>query len=120
MAAIKIYQLHQYIGEWDELSSCVVGSYLHKERAEEEKKIREEKVRKHIEQAELCENCPLLDVLSGGLSKSEIESTSEKCKKHCGLFEQVIDDGILDCKNWVSGSFFGFPSFVIEEIEVEE
>ena len=33
---MKIYQLHKYGGELEDYRNYIIGSYLHKERAEEE------------------------------------------------------------------------------------
>ena len=34
---MTIYQLHEYSGEWEDYRDRIIGSYLRKERAEEEK-----------------------------------------------------------------------------------
>ena len=34
---MKIYQLHKHGGEWEDYRDVIIGSYLRKERAEEEK-----------------------------------------------------------------------------------
>lgn len=33
---MKIYQLHEYKGEWEDFRDIIIGSYLRKQRAEEE------------------------------------------------------------------------------------
>lgn len=42
---MKIYQLHEYGGEWEDRYDYIIGSYLRKERAEEEK-VKAEKMEK--------------------------------------------------------------------------
>ena len=34
---MTIYQIHEYNGEWDDFTDRIIGSYISKERAEEEK-----------------------------------------------------------------------------------
>ena len=56
---MKIYQLHEYRrGAWENLRDWIVGSYLRKERAEEEKVRAEAQEKELIEHSKRCDRCP--------------------------------------------------------------
>ena len=57
---MKIYQLHECGGEWEDYHDCIIGSYLRKERAEEEKAIREAKEKELVEHSKKCCRCPFV------------------------------------------------------------
>jgi len=58
---MKIYQLHEYSGEWEDFRDNIIGSYLRRERAEEEKAKAEAKEKELIECSDKCDNCPFLE-----------------------------------------------------------
>lgn len=111
---MKIYQLHEYSGEWEDYRDYIIGSYLRKERAEEEKvkaKERELKLRKKHSK---CVNCPFLD--------GDWEDKDELLKKHMNYCGEVdLEDCrpfTMGCKNYFSK--WDESSFKIKEVEVEE
>ena len=57
---MKIYQLHEYGGEWEDSYDYIIGSYLRKERAEEEKIKAEVKDNKLVEHSNRCWACPFI------------------------------------------------------------
>lgn len=58
---MKIYQLHEYSGEWEDFHDYIIGSYLRKERAEEEKAKKEAKEAELIKRSHKCNNCPFIE-----------------------------------------------------------
>ena len=110
---MKIYQLHEYGGEWEEAYDYIIGSYFRRERAEEEKAKSELKCEEDRQLSRHCSNCPIIN----GWSLDE--EVAKKCEKYCDKFKYVDmgDDG-FDCGNYV-GLWYD-SHFKIEEVEVEE
>jgi hypothetical protein len=110
---MKIYQLHKYGGEWEEAYDYIIGSYLRKERAEEEMKNAKLQDEEDIQLARHCSNCPLAD---GWDLNNEV---AKKCEKYCDKFKYVDlgDDG-FDCDNYTT--HWTDVHFRIEEVEVKE
>lgn len=112
---MKIYQLHEYGGEWEDSYDYLIGSYLHKERAEEEKLKAEALEKKLVEQHNRCNNdCPfigepyntrhtLLTMWNGFCNEAQLED---------------YGDGEIYCKNMYF--HWDISSFKIKEVEVEE
>lgn len=111
---MKIYQLHECSGEWEDYHDYIIGSYLRKERAEEEKAKRESKEKELIEQSGKCFNCPFAEEDNENLN-SLLSEYPDYCTK-ANLEE--TEYGIIDCKNYYS--HWDDSIFKIEEVEVEE
>jgi hypothetical protein len=111
---MKIYQLHQYGGEWEDAYDDIVGSYIRKERAEEEKINAQYATNARIVQAKYCNRCPYT-----GSIEYNAERLRNMCIAYCDKFcEEVYYDGSIGCKNWVP--YTGEIMYRIEEVEVEE
>ena len=110
---MKIYQLHKYGGEWEDAYDYIIGSYLRKERAEEEKIKAELQDKSDKELARRCSNCPL--ICSWGLD----DEVARKCAEYCDKFKYIDmgDDG-FDCGNYTT--YWDEVCFRIEEVEVIE
>lgn len=110
---MKIYQLHKYGGEWEDYRDYIIGSYLRKERAEEEMaKAQNEETQKQL-LAKQCSNCPYHENLEDN------QVLSDLMRKYCNHSDIHCDDeGELFCKNfynhWIDSRFN------IEEVEVIE
>lgn len=109
-----IYQLHECRGEWEDYRDSIIGSYLRRERAEEEK-IKEEIIEaKLIERSEKCRNCPFLehDITNLDNLMSEYSDYCNKAEleneEYCGI----------DCANYYS--HWDKANFYISMVEVEE
>lgn len=111
---MKIYQLHECSGEWEDYHDYIIGSYLRKERAEEEKAKREAKEKELIEQSGKCFNCPFVEEDNESLNDLLSEYPDYCTKAKLGKTEY----GIIDCKNYYS--HWDDSIFKIEEVEVEE
>lgn len=112
---MKIYQLHEYKGEWKDFSDFIIGSYLRKERAEEElakAEVKEEILKEHNNR---CRDCPFL-----GEPYCDLDDLLLKHNDYCS--EKELEDlGVsygIKCKNYYLKWFDS--TFKIEEIEVEE
>lgn len=109
---MKIYQLHEYGGEWEDHYDYIIGSYLKKERAEEEKIKSETKENELREQGKQCSNCPFLD------NPQALDALLSKYSDYCDKAELEESEYGVDCNNYFSK--WDESSFAIEEVEVEE
>ena len=111
---MKIYQLHEYSGEYEDFRDYIIGSYLRKERAEEEKAKAEALEKEFQEQSKKCANCPFVcedfSNLNGLLMKHP-----DYCEKAKGLEEYEF--GIYCDAQYVH---WDDATYKIKEVEVEE
>ena len=111
---MKIYQLHEYSGEWEDFRDRIIGSYLRKERAEDEKAKAEQKEKLLIERGKRCNNCPVFD-------EYPFASFDSVCTKHsdyCSEMKLEETEYGLNCKNYFH--HWDDATFEIKEVEVEE
>lgn len=111
---MKIYQLHEYSGEWEDYRDRIIGSYLRKERAEEEKAKAEAEEELLLEHGKRCNNCPLLD----DYSWLTIENLIAKYPNYCTESKLEETDYGINCQNYYS--HWDKSTFKIVEVEVEE
>lgn len=104
-----IYQLHKTGGCWEDYYDCIMGSYLKKERAEEEKAKAEKEEQELRNQDEKCRECPYL---------YDIFITNEKLLEYCPNAKLESSDYGIDCANYYQ--LWEESSFEIREAEVEE
>ena len=110
-----IYQLHEYSGEYEDYFDRIIGSYLRKERAEEEKAAAEKQEELNKEHANQCANCPYVD----NWDRTDYDMLVDEMKKHCDRGDiQFVDNGEPICKNY--HVYWDINSFEIQEVEVEE
>lgn len=117
---MKIYQIHEYGGEWEDKFDYIVGSYLSEERAIAEKMKLETNEENYIKRAEKCSKCPLY-----AYSK---EYSTYNLHLYCDDYEP-FDEDIHDpneydedeeCINYTSHHSWEYASYYIEEVEVVE
>ena len=107
---MKIYQLHKCGGIWEDTYDWIIGSYMRKERAEEEKAKAEAKEREQQEQSNKCEDCPYL---------YDSFLTNDELLSYCPIAQLEKDEcGNVDCQNYMTHLYESY--FRIEEVEVEE
>lgn len=111
---MKIYQLHEYSGEWEDATDYIRGSYLRKERAEEEKAKAEEFEKILRERSDKCNKCPVF-CEDPFLSATDL---IEKHSDYCDLMELDDSDYGVNCMNYAFK--WDFSTFKIVEVEVEE
>lgn len=118
---MKIYQIHEYGGEWEDYYDRIVTSYLLKEKAIVEK----ERLEKREAELMKCSSCPLYycpqDCKLDCLKEKECrEQAVRLTKKYCDDFKPYNDDDDkrIQCEN----RYFKYDesSFRIEEVEVIE
>lgn len=117
---MKIYQIHSYSGEWEDFRDYIIGSYLRKERAEEEMAKLEAKEKELIEHSKKCCHCPFLEAsfISSEdlLSKHPDYCSDAKLKKVSYDEEDMCYE--IDCENYYIK--WDDATFKIKEVEVEE
>ena len=114
---MKIYQLHEHGGEWEDSFDYIVGSYLRKERAEEEKAKREAEEKEEIKLSQKCLECPCLEYpIANDNRKNKV---IKRCEKYCKKFKYVdLGWNNFRCANYTTHWYESH--FEIKEVEVEE
>lgn len=111
---MKIYQLHEYTGAWEDFRDTIIGSYLRKERAEEElgkAKAKEEELRM---QSGKCFECPFLEQ-----DNEDLDSLLSEHPSYCTKLKlSKTEYGIINCDNYYD--HWDDATFSIKEVEVEE
>ena len=110
---MKIYQLHERGGEYEDYYDYIRGSYLKKERAEEEKFKAEQREKERIAQSDKCANCPFLDY-----EDQNIDALLARNPDYCADAKITSGPFGFDCENYYLQ--FDESRFDIVEIEVEE
>ncbi|MDD5980170.1 MAG: hypothetical protein PUC23_03560 [bacterium] len=107
---MKIYQLHHYHGSYEDFHDMIIGSYLKKDRAEEEKAKLDDKEKKLEEQGNKCAECPIL--------YSDSLDVVDKYPNYCSEAKLEESEYGVECDNYYI--YWGEDSFEIKEVEVEE
>ena len=110
---MTIYQLHEFGGAWEDKYDYIVGSYLSKAKAEEEKAKKERAEELSQQQSEKCGACPLCNYYC-----DDVEVVAAACTKYCDQFSRNDCNGEIDCKNYHCQ--WDANMYRIEEVEVEE
>lgn len=110
---MKIYQIHEYSGEYEDYRDYIIGSYLRKERAEEEMAKAEANEAEAIEQNNRCNICPFTEA-----SYSEFDNLLSEFQGHCDKMELYDSDYGIKCRNYYH--HWDKAYFEIKEVEVEE
>ena len=110
---MKIYQIHEWGGEWEDRYDYIVGSYLLEEKAIAEK----ERLEAEEKEAAKCNICPLYfcEPDCNGDCEDCDNLRIDKAKKYCDRYKQS-DYG--KCENFYLKLYDGH--FNIEEVEVIE
>jgi hypothetical protein len=110
-----IYQLHEYTGQWEDYCDFVVGSYLKRERAEQEKIKAQINEKELIDQSKKCVNCPFLNE---DWKKKDI--LLNRHKGYCSMAKLMKDNisKAIDCENFYFHA--DEATYEIIEVEVEE
>lgn len=109
---MKIYQVHESGGEWDDRYDYIVASYLDKEKAEKycEQLIREDEEYKKCSQCPLYYCPPNCSLICGECTHEMIE----RAKKYCERYKPFRQ---LKCENY---EYHESSYFSVVEIEVIE
>ena len=110
---MKIYQLNKRCGDWEYYYDAVVGYYLRKEKAEEEK-IKAEMYEKELrEKSEKCRTCFLLNE-----HPTRIDGLLNIFGSYCSEADLTLGDYGVECENY--HSHWDKCTFSIKEVEVIE
>lgn len=111
---MKIYQLHEYGGEWEDAYDYIIGSYCHKECAEEKLAAAEKTEEERRQSINRCRNCPLITS-----SCTSLESLKRESEAYCERASIVLNEEIdlVYCNNY---DIYDDKFYRIEEVEVEE
>lgn len=117
---MKIYQIHGISGAYEDRLDCVIGTYLKKEKAEDECL----KLSKQAELESKCYECPIYgycipDCKLCDCDDLKCESAKKKyVKKNCPRADLKYDeDHVLVCKNHCD-NYYGLSYFNVREYEV--
>lgn len=113
---MKIYQIHEYGGSWEDAYDYIIGSYLHKERAE----LALKEFIKREEELKNCNKCPLYycpldcDGIDCGTKQCD-EFIIKRTKEYCKEYKPTKKD---KCANFTH--YYEDSDFRLEEVEVIE
>ena len=110
---MKIYQIHEYSGKWEDFRDIIVGSYLRKERAEEELLILEQEEKVYLENKLKCLNCPFI-----WDDEEKLDILLSLHQDYCAKRSLTGDDYGIRCENYTS--YHDNRTYRIKEVEVEE
>ena len=110
----KIYQIHERDGAYEDCFDHIVGSYLHKEKAERELERFNDALNERHARYQECANCSA----QFGCSADEIDRIRERCDRFSA--EDEDDESFIGfCKNAVY-SYDRDTRYGIEEVGVDE
>ena len=110
----KIYQIHERGGAYEDRLDHIVGSYLHKEKAERELKKFRAALNERYAYYQKCSNCSA----QFGCPAGEFDRIRERCDRFSA--EDEDDESFIGfCKNAVC-SYDRNASYGIEEVSVDE
>ena len=115
---MKIYQIHEYGGDWEDSYDYIVGSYLSKDKATTEKERLEKEEKFKQELVVKCDYCPLYDCFNecDGNCPECLKRRGNKAKEYCEKYKPDAES--YECKNRVY--FEDNSYFKIEEVDVTE
>lgn len=119
---MKIYQIHEYGGSWEDAYDYIVGSYLSKDKAIAEKDRLEEEEEKRRK----CGLCPLFNCSGCEYDCEECNNSErvERTKAYCSRYEPFDNDKHdpeeYDFKKCVNYYYGDNSYFRINEVEVIE
>ena len=114
---MKIYQLHKYCGEGSNTSDKIIGSYMRKERAEEEKIKAENAEKLKLERSQKCEKCPFTNCSSTNPDYM-MKKLLREHPDYCSDVNLYIIASYIECENY--SVYPEEATFEVVEEEVEE
>ena len=112
---MKIYQVHEYSGEYEYFQDRIVGSYLYEKRAISKKEELEQIENERRKKSEHCGSCPIDD---SDVIADEFDVVVKRCSIYCKDAKITEDRFGYDCENYCS--YWDEVTYEIKEIEVEE
>ena len=109
----KIYQIHEKGGGCEDNFDYIVGSYLHKEKADRELKKFNDALNERYVYYQKCSNCSA----QFGCLEDEIDEIRESCDCFAAEFD---DESLIEfCKNAVD-SYDESVRYEVEEVDVDD
>lgn len=110
---MKIYQLHEYYGMYEDYTDDIIGSFLRKERAVEEKAKAETKEQELIAKHNKCRECPYAYE-----DFEDMDNLLDIIPDYCDEVEVGYSSWGAYCNNEYTK--YDTHKFEIVEVEVEE
>ena len=112
---MKVYQIHEFGGQWEDSYDYIVGTYLYKDRAQSVMQKLVDVEESYQKRYENCQNCPIGDL---DLNAGNLEDMKHACSTYC-MHSQIEKDlyGFF-CNN--EESYKDDNHYRIDEIEVIE
>ena len=108
----KIYQIHERGGAYEDCFDHIVGSYLHKEKADRELKKFNDALNERYVYYQKCSNCSA----QFGCSVSEIDTIRKRCNRFA---PEDYEPFIWFCKNAVD-AYDESVRYEVEEVDVDD
>ena len=115
---MKIYQIHEFSGAYEDFRDYIVGTYLHKDRAEKEMQALIENEGVHLRTYEKCLECPIEDLEVVG--DDALEVMRKTCAKYCDQAQIYEDVYGFECENNAANYFEDEKIYELKEVEVIE
>ena len=112
---MKIYQIHEYSGEYEDYQDCIVGSYLNKEKAIAKK---EEFQHTEDERWIKTKNCSLCPINDSDTMAENFDIVVQICSEYCSSAKITDDCYGYNCENYYC--YWDKATYEIKEVEVEE
>lgn len=115
---MKIYQIHEIGGEYEDYFNYIVGTYLYKDKAELEMRklieIEEARQNKYAK----CQNCPVNDF--DIIADDRFDVICKACQEYCDNADIIEDDEYDEffCKN--QAMYWDDKNYELKEVEVIE
>ena len=108
---MKIYQLHETGGSYDDFYDYIIASYVSKEKAEDHKQRLIQERQSKIDKYKKCNSCPI----------HEITQDKDYINKYCDDLDIILDEeGHICCKNEYCDCFCFEEYYEVKEVGVVE
>jgi hypothetical protein len=112
---MKIYQIHEYSGEYECYRDYIVGSYLNEEKAIAKM---EELQRIEVERRVKIDHCSLCPILDSDVIADTFDMIVKRCSMYCRDAKITEDRFGYDCENYCD--YWDEATYEIKEVEVIE
>lgn len=112
---MKIYQIHEHYGEYEDYLDRIVGSYLNEDKAQLELMNLRVRERERQVESEKCSNCPIIE---NCIQAETIDVVTRVAREYCDQADITSDLYGYECNNYCA--HWDETIYEIKEIEVEE
>lgn len=110
---MKIYQLHELFGEYEDFEDNIIGTYAKMERAEEERQKAIAREKEDMKHSDKCWHCPVYNFEN---LHRDIETVKGTFGFYCDKVQNIDESG--NCKNYYikhETSLFQIAEVIVEE-----